>query len=743
MGAVISSVCRILFFYVGAETVNWLFPDILLLPAVMLACAQEVFLFFLWRGRERKVGLAGFLLGELVLLVLFRESEVFWAFLFAIAAFPLTHLLYRRDPKELKAESYSLSAKGSLCREKLARRLLRFLPALLFLGTLIFRFTTENPGKSAVLPTLLLLAVEACRFLEGRTGLRRTPAWLLLFLVIAVLPVQDKPLDWSFVKKFIEEAEKKIETMLMDLSYLTGGKENVTGYSGLGVIGDNVGGSDKPELSLSERNTSGRIYLKGAVYTKWDGDRWTLREEEDPYLLWVADFLKALHAQGIAREEADCFSEIQNTKVTYAYLKTKDLMRPLTLLRIMDKSGKRELSPGPGFTAEETLEKGDSYFLRYLDVDFGSPLLRDIIRKAAERPEKEELSYKELDQYCQSLYGSSLPELLEGEAYAPGVRPDEAGSPYLDLTGITDRMRALSEEITKDRETAYDAALAVEQYLRQYTYSTHPKTGDIERFLFEEQEGYCVHFASSMVLLLRAAGIPARFCEGYLYRYRDKDPEQGYVVSSKDAHAWAEAYISGFGWVPFEPTPAAYSSERTTWGRTPYLPTDAHPETGVLPEAATVLEIPEAAEPEEDRNPGLFYLRAVGIMLLIVCLFLALIFLGRIGLKALRRHRMTTADRMVEEYLELREMVMRFRKEKNLPMRESLMFAAERTRDRGFETPEPEYTLSLWYALRYGGKEDADEKELAELMTWKKALKKSLGKKGNRERARNYSLGGR
>lgn len=83
----------------------------------------------------------------------------------------------------------------------------------------------------------------------------------------------------------------------------------------------------------------------------------------------------------------------------------------------------------------------------------------------------------------------------------------------------------------------------------------------VEYFLFEGEKGYCEHFASAGVLLLREMGIPARYASGYVIWKSDfVQEEDGYTASVPDsrAHAWAEIYLEGVGWVPVEMTPGSY-----------------------------------------------------------------------------------------------------------------------------------------------------------------------------------------
>ena len=75
----------------------------------------------------------------------------------------------------------------------------------------------------------------------------------------------------------------------------------------------------------------------------------------------------------------------------------------------------------------------------------------------------------------------------------------------------------------------------------------------MDYFLFDLQKGYCDYYASSMVVLARASGLPARLVVGYIAERYDEDL-QAYVISEAEAHSWAEIYFPGYGWIEFEPT---------------------------------------------------------------------------------------------------------------------------------------------------------------------------------------------
>jgi len=129
------------------------------------------------------------------------------------------------------------------------------------------------------------------------------------------------------------------------------------------------------------------------------------------------------------------------------------------------------------------------------------------------------------------------------------------------------KVTALSEQLTAGKASNYDKAMAIQQYLRAdggFTYSLTlaPPAKDasgndagfdpLTNFLVTKK-GYCVQFATAMVMMSRAAGIPAHIALGFLPGTRSKGV---WTVIAADAHAWPELYLDGLGWTRFEPTPS-------------------------------------------------------------------------------------------------------------------------------------------------------------------------------------------
>ncbi|MCL7749225.1 transglutaminase-like domain-containing protein [Halalkalibacter alkaliphilus] len=193
-------------------------------------------------------------------------------------------------------------------------------------------------------------------------------------------------------------------------------------------------------------------------------------------------------------------------------------------------------------------------------------------------PEVEEIHYfADGKAYPKKYKVVSEVPVIDEEALRKVNRIEQLGEweRYLQLPDeLPERVSELAKEISIDQTNPYDQVKAIEAYLREtYEYTTEPddhlgESEDfVDRFLFEVQEGYCDYFSTAMVILTRSLDIPARWVKGYtegsvrddemMYSYIENNRGPGtYSVSNSNAHSWAEVYFEGYGWIPFEPTPA-------------------------------------------------------------------------------------------------------------------------------------------------------------------------------------------
>jgi transglutaminase-like putative cysteine protease len=164
---------------------------------------------------------------------------------------------------------------------------------------------------------------------------------------------------------------------------------------------------------------------------------------------------------------------------------------------------------------------------------------------------------------------SQVPNAAPDQLRSAGTYyPDAIAEKYTKLPpGGLERTRALARELTKDTDNPYDAVVQMSEYLRDnypYDLSIPPQREEmdaVEYFLFEQKRGYCEQFSSSLAVMARTLGIPARLTTGYASG--EYNPFTGlYEVRSSDAHAWVEVYFPGYGWSAFDPTP---SFDSTPW----------------------------------------------------------------------------------------------------------------------------------------------------------------------------------
>ncbi|SDE64343.1 transglutaminaseTgpA domain-containing protein [Pseudonocardia oroxyli] len=131
---------------------------------------------------------------------------------------------------------------------------------------------------------------------------------------------------------------------------------------------------------------------------------------------------------------------------------------------------------------------------------------------------------------------------------------------YRDTTGVDPRVAQIAADATRGAGTDFDKAVALVEYFTgpqstfRYSLETAPGSGDdaLVEFLTVGRAGYCEQYASAMAIMLRTQGVPARVAVGFTAGTEGA----GYrSVSTRDAHAWVEAWFPGYGWTTFDPTP--------------------------------------------------------------------------------------------------------------------------------------------------------------------------------------------
>ncbi|HXT68025.1 MAG TPA: DUF3488 and transglutaminase-like domain-containing protein [Nitrospiraceae bacterium] len=165
---------------------------------------------------------------------------------------------------------------------------------------------------------------------------------------------------------------------------------------------------------------------------------------------------------------------------------------------------------------------------------------------------------------------SYVPQLVANERTAQTLAyPDSIRSHYLQVPMESQKVADLAHRVTQQAMTPFEQTLAIQQHLLEnYRYSLENDTATLnhplDEFLFIRKTGYCEHYATAMVVMLRTVGIPARLVTGFLAT--EWNEYGGYfTVRQRDAHAWVEVYFPYSGWITMDPTPtvsAAVTSSR-------------------------------------------------------------------------------------------------------------------------------------------------------------------------------------
>ena len=218
---------------------------------------------------------------------------------------------------------------------------------------------------------------------------------------------------------------------------------------------------------------------------------------------------------------------------------------------------------GTPVSYEVTMEPSSKPWLMVMDAAIQSPALPGYqtrmqadLQWLLNRPLNDLLRYK-VQSYPSFQHGprTSVIGLREFVELPPGFNP---------------RTLALANEIRRDARytQAGSAALVgvVTERLRTggYTYTLEPGVygqNTADEFWFDKKTGFCEHIASSFVILMRALDVPARIVTGY--QGGEQNSVDGFwTVRQSDAHAWAEVWYEGRGWVRVDPT-SAVSPGRT------------------------------------------------------------------------------------------------------------------------------------------------------------------------------------
>ena len=152
----------------------------------------------------------------------------------------------------------------------------------------------------------------------------------------------------------------------------------------------------------------------------------------------------------------------------------------------------------------------------------------------------------------------AVPYPAQAQENGQTVYPQVILDQYLNTdTAINPVIATTAQTVTKGAPNMYQAAVALQDYLRTFTYNAHnpnpPANEDATVWFLQRKEGFCTFFASAMALMGRSLGMPTRIVSGYTNGSYDAK-SQSFVVKGTQAHTWTQVYFAQYGWINFEPT---------------------------------------------------------------------------------------------------------------------------------------------------------------------------------------------
>lgn len=430
-----------------------------------------------------------------------------------------------------------------------------------------FRYIYTLPSWIA----LMMKALNKDRAFDIRSNLVVLAIIAISFIIIPFSMGTLKPLN-----NFANEIKQKIR----DYLFFTEEREifsiNDYGYYPFGI--ERFGG--KPEINedpVLTVKTDKKLYLRGATKDLYTGSAFVNTKSTSRLLLnsyrWKGlkeQYLLEKYPLTMVNERLfkpnsyriDIYNNLHSTLLIPAY--NRSLTTNRDMVPYFNELGEIFIT--------RNLIPGDSYIVTSPAVAAGDAGLEPLVDRASGLVDE---NYRAI----QSEY-LQVPQHLEEAVYN------------------------LKDKIIANASTPYEKAMAIMNFLQHnYNYSLDVKEIPVQNdfvtyFLFVERKGYCTYFASTMTLLCRMSGIPARYVEGFV---ANPDADNLARVTGKDAHAWTEVYLSGFGWVPFDATAHVPNENQNP---PPPPENQDEPEDNEDQEPPTPTPPPEEPEPSPEPSPN-------------------------------------------------------------------------------------------------------------------------------------------
>ena len=317
------------------------------------------------------------------------------------------------------------------------------------------------------------------------------------------------------------------------------------------------------ELVMRVRTNREGLYYRGLAFRHYDGWRWRLdrrepREIDSSSLLWTYPRMYRHRVRNWAERPPRWID--WSRAVTQIFYIERDLPNIIfgayAPRSLRFPTGEMYVDADNGLRSPVLLEEGVIYTMRSVPVIYPGAYVW------AKRYGFDDLESKPWERRAwQEARNSKIPEpAIKSKLLSDcRFRQREVFQLLRVPPSVTQRTRRLARLLTEGYKPPYLKVLALTHFLRSnYSYQTPPppypaNAETVDHFLFEARVGHCEQFATSLAIMARIIGLPARYVTGYGPGHYNPFTST-YEVRASDAHAWTEVFFEDIGWVAFDPT---------------------------------------------------------------------------------------------------------------------------------------------------------------------------------------------
>ena len=625
-------------------------------------------------------------------------------------------------------------------------RKLRMIPVIagtgVLLGALLFGIPMSKNTVLVILACIVLSLAELAQYgwhKEGDTDPKAhvvfsCPVIAVLFILLGMLKMPAVPYDWKFVKDMARDIHSGYEYLMESLHVRENWDEEdaSVGFSETSQFFANLRTSSYKVLEVISNLPAGeQIYLCGKTFDTFDGRGWIKRDDSaEKYRLY--DILEtAAAAEAFDPGNSRNYLRSAGLQIEFGAIRSRHVFAPMKTVPRAVNSETEEIGGDLMFE--------DSGRRKYNVLDYrmnrGYAGMQELLRQDSSRIEA-----------IDAETFRKAKALLAGEDLS-GITPDGLAALRERIHAVYGERPTLSEDVRDylnrnldDLMGDYETLVRIEELLSSMNYTASPgelpeevDSADafLKYFLLERREGYGTHYATAFVLLARAAGIPARYVQGYCFFLNGGSTQ----VLSDYAHAWPEAYLDGIGWIAFEPSPGA--EIRSGWPVKNDRETeeDEEDQTSYYAEQygrkQTNEEDEKPAEINAAKRPDF---RKLYIPLVLAALFLAAFIPADLFLRKLRYAKMTGREKIVYRF----EACGKLLKSLGFAMKEGETLSEFKTRAAPVLGKEYLKFIEVYEAILYGERE-ITESDIHLLETAEKELRRFwLRRMTGRERNGRY-----